>query len=189
MAEDFFNDLGKKISKAANDAVDKGTEFFEVTKIRAQISGEGKSIEKAYRDIGEIIYKLQQDGTPVTEDVAKLCDDIYAHEKRIRAMRREMANIKGMKLCPNCEEMVEKEAAYCPKCGSTMETEVTVEKEDIVENVETMAEEAVSEGKETAEEMVSQAKETAKEAVSAVKEKAADVKEKVEDIIEDIVEK
>ena len=93
MSEDFFNDLGKKITRAANEAVDKGTEFFELTKIRAQIAGEGKAIEKHYRDIGEIVYKLQQEGTPVSEEVAKICDEILAHEKLIKTMRSEMASL------------------------------------------------------------------------------------------------
>lgn len=173
MSEDFFNDLGKKITRAANEAVDKGTEFFEVTKIRAQIAGEGKAIEKHYRDIGEIVYKLQQEGTPVSEEVAKICDEILAHEKLIKTMRSEMASLKGMKLCPNCEEMVDKTAAFCPKCGSSIVVEETVEKEDIVEDVENVAEEVVSEAEEAAEE---------------VKETVSDVKEAAEDIIEDVVE-
>lgn len=159
MAEDFFNDLGKKITKAANEAVDKGTEFFEVTKIRAQIAGEERAIEKTYRDIGEMIYKLQQEETPVTEEVAKLCDDIQNHEARIKSMRNDMANFKGMKLCSNCEEMVDKSAAFCPKCGSSVVVEETVEEEDIVETV-----------KDTAEDVVSEAKETAKEAAEKIME-------------------
>ena len=145
MSDDFFNDLGKTITKAANDAVDKTTEFFEATKIRTQIAGEGKSIEKDYRDIGEIVYKLYMEGTPVTDAVAKLCDDVKAHEDRINDLRRELANRKGLNLCPNCGEMVDKTAVFCPMCGSSMaqeEAKKDVQEDDIVETVEEAAEEA-----------------------------------------------
>ncbi|MEE1197483.1 MAG: zinc ribbon domain-containing protein [Lachnospiraceae bacterium] len=183
MAEDFFNDLGKKITKAANEAVDKGTEFFEVTKIRAQIAGEGKAIEKAYRDMGEIVYRLQQEGTPVTEEVAKLCDDIQSHEACIKSLRSDMANFKGMKVCPNCEEMVDKSAAFCPKCGSSVTAEETVEEEDIVETADDTAEEADSEAKDTAEEVISEVKDAVKEAASQAKDVAEEVIEKAKEAV------
>lgn len=188
MAEDFFNDLGKKITKAANEAVDKGTEFFEVTKIRAQIAGEGKAIEKAYRDMGEIVYRLQQEGTPVTEEVAKLCDDIQSHEACIKSLRSDMANFKGMKVCPNCEEMVDKSAAFCPKCGSSVTAEETVEEEDIVETADDTAEEADSEAKDTAEEVISEVKDAVKEAASQAKDVAEEVIEKAKEAVSEAKE-
>lgn len=188
MAEDFFNDLGKKITKAANEAVDKGTEFFEVTKIRAQIAGEGKAIEKAYRDMGEIVYRLQQEGTPVTEEVAKLCDDIQSHEACIKSLRSDMANFKGMKVCPNCEEMVDKSAAFCPKCGSSVTAEETVEEEDIVETADDTAEETDSEAKDTAEEVISEVKDAVKEAASQAKDVAEEVIEKAKEAVSEAKE-
>lgn len=189
MAEDFFNDLGKKITKAANEAVDKGTEFFEVTKIRAQIAGEGKAIEKAYRDMGEIVYRLQQEGTPVTEEVAKLCDDIQSHEACIKSLRSDMANFKGMKVCPNCEEMVDKSAAFCPKCGSSVTAEETVEEEDIVETADDTAEEADSETNDTAEETDSEVKDTAEEVISEVKDAVKEAASQAKDVAEEVIEK
>lgn len=190
MSEDFFNDLGKTITKAANDAVDKTTEFFEATKIKAQIAGEGKSIEKNYRDIGEIIYKLYTEGTPVTDEVAKICDDVCAHEEHIKSLRNDLANLKGMNLCPACEEMVDKAAAFCPKCGSSMAQEKTkedVNEDDIIETVEAVAKEAAEEVKDTVEEVASDVEEVVsevEETVSDVKEAAAESAEETQKAVE-----
>lgn len=178
MSEDFFNDLGKTITKAANDAVDKTTEFFEATKMKAQIAGEGKSIEKNYRDIGEIIYKLYMEGTPVTDEVAKICDDVQAHEDHIKSLRKDLASLKGMNLCRACEEMVDKAAAFCPKCGSSMAQEKAkedVKEDDIIETVEAVAKEAAEEVKDAVEEVASDVEEVA----SDVEEAASDVEEVV----------
>ena len=42
MADDFFGELGKSISRATQQAVDRTGDFFERTKITAQITGEQK---------------------------------------------------------------------------------------------------------------------------------------------------
>lgn len=183
MSEDFFNDLGKTITKAANGAVDKTTEFFEATKIKAQISGEGKSIEKNYRDIGEIIYKLYMEGTPVTDEVAKVCSDVQAHEERIKSLRRDLANLKGMNLCSNCEGMVDKAASFCPKCGSSMvqeEAKKDAGEDDIIETVETVAKEAAEEAKDIAEEVASEVEDMVSEVDEAASEPVEETKETIE---------
>lgn len=181
MSEDFFVDLGRTISKAANEVVDKTGEFFESTKIKAQISTEEKSVEKAYRDIGEIIYKQHMEGQPVSEEVAKICDDILSHEDRIRSFRTELANLKGMKICPACSEKVPKDVAFCPKCGVAMPVEEPeAAAEDIVETVEAAAADAAEEVKETVSDAAEEVKEAAKDVAEEVKDKAEDIKSDME---------
>lgn len=182
MSEDFFGDLGRSISKAANEVVDKTGEFFESTKIRAQISGEEKVMEKAYRDIGEMIYRQHMEGQPVSEEVEKLCEDILSHEDKIKSFKSELASLKGQKLCPGCDEVLDKNASFCTRCGNSVvvEAEEEDEKSDIIETVESAAEEAKETVQNTVEEVVTEAKDAAGDVASEVRDKAEEVKSDLE---------
>lgn len=192
MTEDFFEDLGKTITKAATNVVDKTGELFESTKIKAQITGEDKLVDKSYRDIGEIIYKLHMEGQPFGDDVMRLCDDVQAHKDRINELKAELAEVKKMKLCPGCNEPVEKAATYCPKCGTAFsaeepetETEADAEVvEEVVSEVEDQASDAVDDAKDAAKNV----KEKAEDVIDQVKDTVEDIADKVEDKVEDIVE-
>lgn len=94
---DFLRGLGQSITQAANDVTDKTEEFFEVTKIRGQISGEEKIIRQAYAKLGEILYKEYTEGTVVSETIADICKDVDAHKERIEALEKDLAYLRGKK--------------------------------------------------------------------------------------------
>ncbi len=94
---DFLRDLGKTITKAAEDVSDKTGEFFEVTKMKGQIASEEKIISQAYAAIGAILYKEYENGTAVSEEIAEICKDIDRHKKRISALEKDLKYMKGGK--------------------------------------------------------------------------------------------
>ena len=94
---DFFRDLGKTITKAAGDVSDKTGDFFEVTKLKGQISSEEKIISQAYAAIGEILYEEYEAGTVVSEEIAEICKDIDRHKKRIKVLEKDLGYVKGGK--------------------------------------------------------------------------------------------
>ena len=55
MADDFFSEIGKSLSRFTQQAVGKTGEVVEMTKYNAQISGEQKEVEKLYQKIGELV--------------------------------------------------------------------------------------------------------------------------------------
>ena len=184
MSEDFFGDLGRSIGKAATNVVDKTGEFLEATKIKAQISNEEKFVEKDYRDIGKLIYDLHMEGHPFDDNIVKICDDIQAHDDTIKSFKSDLANLKGLKICPSCSEPVEKSATFCPKCGNTLPVEETEDKtSDIVDTID--AEAVMSDAEDKADDV----KDAAQDTVSDMKDKAADVRDTVKDVVSDVKEK
>ena len=119
MAEDFFGELGKSISRATQQAVDKTSVFIERTKITAQISGEQKEIDKLYQRIGEIVYRKVKMGEMESDaEFAPIIHDIDAHTNQVTTYKRTLADVRKMKVCESCGSVIAMDVAFCPKCGA-----------------------------------------------------------------------
>ena len=118
MSDDFFGDLGKSITRATQRAAMRTGSLIESTKINAMITAESKAIEKLYLELGEIVYGQFEDGTiTVDSQIQAVVDELDIHLERISSYRTELAEVKGMKVCPSCGEIIETDALFCPKCG------------------------------------------------------------------------
>lgn len=122
MSDDFFGDLGKHISKYTRKAADSTGAFIESTKLSTQIGSEERAVEKLYRELGEETYKLASAGKAELDPERRFkADSITAHKKKIREMKDQLAKVRGMKICPHCGEVIEKDVSFCPKCGAPIE--------------------------------------------------------------------
>lgn len=164
---DFFGNLkenlgnlGKTISEKAEVVSKKTEEAVEIQKIKSQIRVMERNNERDFQDIGKIIYERFKKGKVVDTEFVELCEAIEDREESIEAYKKQVAEIKGLDVCPNCSEHLEPSVVFCPKCGAKVEQEVVDEEafevEDFVEEV-----------------------------VEEVKEKVEDVKEAVEDVFEE----
>ena len=121
MADDFFSEIGRSLSRFTQQAVGKTGEVVEMTKYNAQISSEQKGIEKLYQRIGEMVYRGVKNGDiEVSDDLADIINAIDSHRAVIRNARKGLAEVQNKALCPKCHEIVAADAAFCPKCGSAM---------------------------------------------------------------------
>ena len=106
MAKEFFDNLGKTITKVAGDAVSKTEDFFAVTKIKGKIAEEKRMIEKLCCKIGHEVYKEYKAGTAFSEILADLCDGIEKHEEEILVQQKNLELFREKK-----EDAVEEPAA------------------------------------------------------------------------------
>ena len=70
MAEDFFSDLGKSLTKVTRSAVTRTGTLVETTKLNTRISAEQKESDRLYLQIGELVFRAREDG--VSPDEAEL---------------------------------------------------------------------------------------------------------------------
>ncbi len=140
---DFFGklgDWGKVISEKAEvvskkagetfDVVAKKTEqTVEIQKIKSQIHVMEKNNDRDYRDIGKIIYDKFKKGEGADAEFIELCDAIAEREEAIAKAKEEIAGIKGLDVCPNCDAHIEPNATFCSKCGTKIDA-LTDEAED-----------------------------------------------------------
>ena len=134
---DFFGkleNLGKIISKKAEEVskktgevVDvvakKAEETVEITKIKSQIGTMERNNERDYKDIGKMIFERYKKGEVVDNEFIELCEAISEREDSIRKAKEEIANLKGLEVCPKCDAHVEAGVNFCPKCGANLDEE------------------------------------------------------------------
>ena len=120
-ATEFFDNLGKAISKTADIVAKKTDEFISVQKLRGRKGVLEAKLDNTFRRIGETVYEGRENQTEYTEEIERLCREIDEIRRAIEECRKEIALRKGEKICPGCGANVPKEACFCMKCGHTME--------------------------------------------------------------------
>lgn len=120
---DFFEDLGKKITETAGAVTKKTEEMVGVQKIKSQIRLEERNKENTLQELGKQVYDRYQKGEQVDADFVGLCESIAQYEEAIHSSLKELAELKGMTLCQNCNGELRPEMIYCPKCGTKVEEE------------------------------------------------------------------
>ena len=152
MSDDFFGDLGKSITRATQKAAMRTGSLIESTKINALITAESKAVEKLYLELGELVYEQFEDGEVRTDSqILSIIDELDMHLEKISSYRAELAEVKGMKACPSCGEIIDTDALFCPKCGVSTLTGEQEAAEPAEEEDEEIEEEADAESAEPAE--------------------------------------
>lgn len=117
----FFEEIGKKITDTVDVVGKKTNEVVEIQKLRSQMSGLEKNIEKNYIALGKMVFAKFQDGEELSEEARALCEEITGNTVLLDEYDNEIAEIKGMKKCPGCGVPAADDVVYCPKCGAKME--------------------------------------------------------------------
>lgn len=136
--------VAKKTEEAVEVVAKKTEETVEVQKVKSQIRVLERSNERDFQDIGKIVYERYQKGKVIDTEFIELCEAISTREDSIENYKKQMAEIKGLDVCPNCKAHVEASVVFCPKCGAKIEQESYEETEfvDEVAAEEEKAEEA-----------------------------------------------
>ncbi|MDE6502010.1 MAG: zinc ribbon domain-containing protein [Ruminococcus sp.] len=108
---DKFNDVQRNVAERSKTAA-------EVSNLKRKILYEEERIVEIFADIGKKYYKNPNDDP---EGFKLLCDDIDSRRRRIKRMKYEYNNIKGIKRCPKCNnEVTDRSQQFCGSCGSRL---------------------------------------------------------------------
>ena len=128
--------LRRVISKKAGKAVDvvaqkagetvdviskKAEETVEITKIKSQINTMQRNNQRDYEHIGKMIYEKYISGEVVDAEYAELCEVISEREESIRTSKEQIAKLKGLEVCANCDARLEAGVKFCSNCGNSIE--------------------------------------------------------------------
>lgn len=203
MAKDFFDSIGKSLAKTMREVGGRAENFYSEQKLKGNISGEEKQIQKIMEELGKIVYRRYCDGAPLEDMQKRLCEQIDQRMERIAQFKEEIAGVKSKKICSSCGTAVEEGMAFCPHCGTACTTK---EKEEYAGDVvaDSGAEEIVSEispeivgettpePEEALEEVKEAVEESSEEAVEKSTEEAGEeveeIKETAEEPTEEVVE-
>jgi len=122
----FLSEIKNKISQTTQNAV-KGTKSMaDTVKLNALITDEEKLISERYQQIGKLYYELYST-QPSEEIFAPACTAITESMDRIAGYRKEIQEIKGIKICTNCGAGVPTSTSFCSVCGCAMHKDVAAE--------------------------------------------------------------
>lgn len=181
MAKDFFDSIGKSLAKTMREVGGRAENFYSEQKLKGNISGEEKQMQKIMEELGKIVYRRYCDGAPLEDMQKRLCEQIDQRMERIAQFKEEIAGVKSKKICSSCGTAVEEGMAFCPHCGTACTTK---EKEEYAGDVvaDSGAEEIVSE---ISPEIVGETTPEPEEALEEVKEA---VEEPSEESVEESTE-
>lgn len=135
--------VAKKTEEAVEVVAKKTEETVEVQKIKSQIRVMERNNDRDLQDIGKMVYERYQKGKEVDAEFVELCEAISEREESIDDCKKQVAEIKGLDVCPSCKAHVEANTVFCPKCGVKIEEDCCEETEfeDEFEDEDTSASE------------------------------------------------
>jgi len=117
----IFENLTKKVTETARAAAKKSNKLVEVTKLNMNIAAEEDKIRKLYGEIGKMVYETYENTGEVPDKFRELCERIKEHNDNICEMKQKILELKNIKYCPGCNAELERDVAFCPKCGTKQE--------------------------------------------------------------------
>lgn len=114
----FFEQMGKKVTQTSQDAVKKTKELAEVAKLSSQITDEEKRLNKIYINLGQQYYQLKGENPDfIFGDLCKAIEGCLQNIDRYDVMINE---IRGIKRCSTCKMEMPMSSTYCQSCGNKL---------------------------------------------------------------------
>lgn len=199
--KEFFEDLGKFITETAGNVGKKTEEVMEVQKLKSQIRSLERSNQGDLTDLGKIIYERFRKEEAVDGELEVICEEIRKRRMIIVAFEKKLADMRGVKECENCQELIEKDMKFCPHCGAEVKKEeMPQECEDIFaesdvsesakmeETTEEVIEDIMEKAADVTKVSVEHVKDAASEIAEDVRESVHEMKEHIKESVEDIRE-
>ena len=131
----FFNDFGKKTTEATS-------KLTKEAKLKLKINDNKSKINDLYKEIGKKVYeyRVREEAFNIREVLSEECDKIDTLANEIEEARLEILKLNNKRQCPKCSTELDKNAAFCSKCGERLE-EIAEEAPETVPEAEETAEE------------------------------------------------
>ena len=107
-----IQDLGKDVSVKFKDTAD-------VLKLRQKANTEKQRIRAAYEEIGRLYFK-ECEGKEIAPEYQELFDTVAEATIAVEAYKSKIETMRNTKVCPECGMVMDKEAAFCSKCGAKL---------------------------------------------------------------------
>ena len=108
-----FAEMAKTISRAS-------TEFVQTSKINVELSGEKTKRKDIYVEMGKKVKEIYESGESLGAFFDGKYEELVAVEQRIKDLRVQIDEVKGLRSCPSCGKSNVRELDYCAKCGCAM---------------------------------------------------------------------
>lgn len=113
----FWNELSKTVSDAADKTAKNAERFSDTAKLKYRLSSLRAKRNEAYQTLGQLRY-AEMKGETVSEDMYRpLCEEITELSEKIKICEASLRDLRGEFPCQRCGKPVKKEQRFCPHCG------------------------------------------------------------------------
>ena len=129
----FFDNLGKKASKAYDATAEKTSKIAKEAKLRMKINENKSDIKDIYKEIGKKVYEkhVREENIDIKTELEEECTKIDVLSAEIETCLKSILELKEKKQCENCHAEIELDNTYCPKCGAK-QPEIEVKEAEVV---------------------------------------------------------
>ena len=130
-----LDEITRAVTDTARTAAKMSSDMVEVTRLNVAISAEEDKIDKLLHEIGRKVYEKYVDNNAVIdEEIAESCAIVKDYERNIAEMNAKILNLKKVKECSNCKEILDIDMTFCFKCGEKQPVvEIIIEDEETPE--------------------------------------------------------
>ena len=114
----FFEELGKVISDKSKEAAGKVKDITGVIQLKTRLSSEKEKVNKAYIALGKAYYDKHE--ASAEKELSAEFEIIRTGLIKMAELEDEIAELEGTRVCAECGAKVERDAAFCSKCGASM---------------------------------------------------------------------
>ena len=115
----FLEKVSETLAAKGRDVADKAKEMAEVNRLNVQINSQKNTAEKIYAEIGRMVFENREDWKNL--DVSGQLEQLDSIQTEITRLQEELYRVKGVRRCGSCGAEIDRDVAFCPKCGSVVE--------------------------------------------------------------------
>lgn len=119
---DLFERISDTIMSTGKEVGQKAKEMTEKAKVQYEIRKKEDALRQRFEQIGREYYEEHSESEELV-DVSELYDEIDA-------LKEQLAEIRGGKICPDCGKKLAEDAIFCSYCGTALEDPFVDEDEE-----------------------------------------------------------
>lgn len=116
----FFDNLGKKASKAYDVTAEKTGKIAKEAKFRMKINENKSDINDLYKEIGRKVYEkhVREENIDIKTELEEECTKIDVLSAEIETCLKSILELKDKRQCEKCHAEIDLSNEFCPKCGA-----------------------------------------------------------------------
>lgn len=116
----FFDNLGKKASKAYDATAEKTGKLAKEAKFRMKINESKSDINDLYKEIGRKVYEkhVREENIDIKTELEEECTKIDVLSAEIETCLKSILELKDKRQCEKCHAEIDVNNDFCPKCGA-----------------------------------------------------------------------
>lgn len=134
----FFDDLGKKASRAYDATAEKTGKIAKEAKFRMKINENKSDINDLYKEIGRKVYEkhVREENIDIKTELEEECTKIDVLSAEIETCLKSILELKDKRQCENCHAEIDMKSDFCPKCGAKQPGSEVLNAEVVKEDLE-----------------------------------------------------